>query len=225
MRYKIVSQGSYAALNLYLDRGESIRAESGAMVSKDADVNIETHMRGGLWSSIKRSLLGGESFFINTFSSDRDGAHLVLAPVYPGDIRVRELKGETVFLQSGSYLASTGDIEIDTKWKGFKGFFIGEGFFMLKISGYGTLFYNCFGSMIDVSLEEGKEYIVDTGHIVMFDGSLDYSLSTVGGLKSTFLSGEGLVAKFRGKGTIVLQTRSPQQFIGWLASVLPTKEK
>jgi len=222
MRYEIIGAEAYPAARLSLAKGDRITAESGAMASMDGCVNIETEMKGGLLGGLKRSVLGGESFFMNHFTSSADNGELVLAPTLPGSIRVREMKGETVFLQSGSYLGSFGNIEIDTKWKGFKGFFSGEGFFMLRVTGSGTLFYNSFGAMYDVQIK-GAPYRVDTGNIVMFDEGLDYHIASVGGLKSLVLSGEGLVAEFTGSGTLVMQTRSIPGFVSWISGKMPKK--
>jgi uncharacterized protein (TIGR00266 family) len=222
MRYEMIGEGAYPAVRVSLGRGDRITAEAGAMASMDGCVNIETEMKGGLLGGLKRSVLGGESFFMNHFTSSADNGELVLAPTLPGSLRVREMHGETVFLQSGSFLASFGSVEVDTKWKGFKGFFSGEGFFMLRITGSGTLFYNSFGAMYDVQVNGGP-YRVDTGNIVMFDEGLDYRVASVGGLKSLVLSGEGLVAEFTGKGTLVMQTRSIPGFVSWITGKMPKK--
>jgi len=222
MQYEIIGKGAYPAVKAILGRGEKITAEAGAMASMDGCIDIETKMQGGLMGGLKRKMLGGESFFMNHFTSSADDGAIYLTPTLPGDIRVREMKGETVFLQSGSFLAAVGDIEIDTKWKGFKGFFSGEGFFMLRISGSGTLFFNSFGAMYDVEIQGGP-YKVDTGNIVMFEEGLDYHVKSVGGMKSFFLSGEGLVAEFGGHGSMILQTRNIPGFIGWIAGKMPRK--
>jgi uncharacterized protein (TIGR00266 family) len=222
VKYEIIGEGAYPAVKLALAEGDVVTAEAGAMASMDGSVEIQTQMKGGLLGGLKRSMLGGESFFMNHFTSRADGGELVLAPTLPGAIRVREMKGETIFLQSGSYLGSFGDVEIDTKWKGFKGVFAGEGFFMLRVTGSGTLFFNSFGAMYDVQVS-GSPYKVDTGNIVMFEEGLDYRVASVGGLKSLVLSGEGLVAEFNGHGLLVMQTRSIPGFIGWITGKMPKK--
>jgi uncharacterized protein (AIM24 family) len=48
----------------------------------------------------------------------------------------------------------------------------------------------------------------------------------VGGLKSTLLSGEGLVVDLTGPGRVLLQTRSTEAFLAWLIPLLPkTKDQ
>jgi len=57
-----------------------------------------------------------------------------------GDIAAREMRGESLFVQSGSFLASSPSIELDTKWGGARTFFSREGLFVLKATGMGMLF-------------------------------------------------------------------------------------
>lgn len=106
MEYEILYKPSYALAKITLNPGESIVAEAGAMVSMSDGIEIETAARGGLLGSLRRSVLGGESFFQNTFNASR-GGEVTLAPPLPGDIVHLRLKGETVMVQSGSYPASS----------------------------------------------------------------------------------------------------------------------
>ena len=223
MDYVIKHQPSYAALVITLEPGESIVAESGAMVSMSANIEIETRARGGVLSALKRSMFGGESFFINTFTSQRGQGEIVLAPALSGDIISKTLDSETIYIQSGSFLASSSDIELNTKWGGARTFFGGEGFFMLKATGSGEIFVSSYGAIMEVEIAPGKDYIVDTGHIVAFESGVDFNIRRVGGLKSTFLSGEGLVCQFSGQGKVYVQTRSPDAFLAWLIPQIPKR--
>jgi len=126
-----------------------------------------------------------------------------------------------VYAQSGAFLASTPDVEIDAKWGEARGFFAGEGLILLKIRGSGDLFLSSFGGIVEVDVKD--RFVVDTGHIVAFEDSLDFSVKRVGGLKTTLLSGKGLVAEFRGEGRLWIQTRSISDFVGWFSSLMPKK--
>ena len=138
-----------------------------------------------------------------------------LAPASPGDILELDLEaGRTLMVQSSCYLASTPEVTLDTKWGGAKGFFSGTGLFLLKLTGPGRVWITSFGAMAKQDVE--LQYVVDTGHIVAFEETLEYRISKVGGLKSLFFSGEGLVARFSGTGALYVQTRDP----GKLASLL-----
>lgn len=220
MHYEILYRGSYALLNMQLSAGENVSAEAGAMVSMSSGVEIETSMRGGLLGGLKRRVLGGESFFMNTFNAAQ-GGEVSFAPSLPGDINAVELNNETIYAQSGAYIASTPGIEVDTSWGGAKTFFSGEGLFLLKISGSGTVFLSSYGAIRELTLDAGQSYTVDTGHMVSFDDSVNYSVRRVGGLKSTFFSGEGLVVELTGPGKITIQSRSTDAFLAWLIPHLP----
>ena len=222
MKYEVLYGPAYALGVISLDAGEQIQAETGAMVSMSDTIKIETGMKGGLMSGLKRSVLGGESFFINTFTAEQAG-QLTVAPALPGDILALEVAGKTLFVQSGSFLCATPGVTLDTKWGGGKTFFSREGLFLLKCTGSGTVFLSSYGAIHLVELAQGQKYVVDTGHMVAFDESVQYEVGRAGGWKSTLLGGEGLVCNLTGPGRFYLQTRNPQSFLAWLVPQLPGK--
>jgi len=120
-------------------------------------------------------------------------------------------------------VASEPTVELDTKWAGFKGFFSGEGLFFLRTGGTGKLFFNSYGGIHPVQLDGSAPYIVDTSHIVAFSPTLDFTIRKIGGMKSLFLSGEGLVCEFRGAGTLWTQTRNAGALASFLDPFRPTK--
>jgi uncharacterized protein (TIGR00266 family) len=186
-------------------------------------VQIATSSQGGLLKGLKRSVLGGESFFMNTFTATGPGAQVVFAPALPGDIIKWSLSGNTVYLQSGAYLASSESIDLDSKWGGAKTFFSKEGLFMLKCSGAGDLLVSSYGAIASVDLAAGQSYVVDTGHMVGWDEGVTYEVHKVGSWKSTLLGGEGLVVRLTGPGRAYFQTRSPESLIDWIVPRLPTQ--
>jgi len=222
MQTEVLYQPSYALCRIMLQRGEHVRAESGAMVSMSG-IRVETAATGGLFKSLSRSLLGGESFFQNTFTAEVDNAELTVAPKLSGDIAVMPLNGQELVVQSGSYLASELGITVDSKWGGARSFFGGEGLIMLRCSGTGQLILSSYGAIHRVSVPAGSTYTVDTGHIVAFSGNIQYSVRKVGSWKSTIFGGEGLVVDFVGPTELYLQTRSPEAFLGWLIPKLPNR--
>ncbi len=217
MKYEILSRPSYALLRLVMDEGEEVIAETGAMVFMDG-VKLKTEVKGGLFGGIKR-IIGGESFFLNRFVTEKNDAFLGLAPPYQVDITRVEIRG-TLYAQSGAFLAGSPELNIESKWGGARSFFAGEGLILLKIAGSGDVFLSSFGGIEEVMVN--GELVVDTGHIVAFEEGLDFTISKAGGLKATLLSGEGLVAKFRGSGKVWIQTRSVSDYIGWLSSLIPS---
>ncbi len=224
MEHEILYRPSFSLLKVTLSPGETVSAEAGAMVSMSSAIELETSAKGGLFGALKRSVLGGESFFVNAFKATRGPGEVTFAPTLPGDITGLELRGQTLYAQSGAYIASSPDVQVDTKWGGAKTFFSREGFFLLKISGAGHVFLSSYGAIHEVQLKAGEKYIVDTGHMVAFDEGVDYAVRRVGGLKSTLFGGEGLVCELTGPGRIMIQTRNVDSFLSWLIPMLPKSE-
>ena len=192
------------------------------MVSMSDSIKTTTGTRGGILKGLKRSVLGGESFFINTFEAESAG-EVTIAPPLPGDIVGLEVGEQPLLIQSGSFLAATPDVDIDTKWGGGKTFFSREGLFLLRCTGRGTVFIASYGAIRLVELGAGERYTVDSGHMVAFDESVRYDVGRSGGWKTTLFSGEGLVVKLEGPGRFYMQTRSPESFVDWLVPQLPSK--
>ncbi len=223
MQSNIMYQPSFSLLQLIMEEGESVLAEAGAMVSMTPNVQMQTQARGGILGGLKRAVLGGESFFINTFECTGGQGEMTLAPSLPGDMIHVPMSGGTLFVQSGSYVAGSAGINVDTQWGGAKTFFSKEGLFLLKCEGAGDLYLSSYGAVHAVQLVQGQSYIVDTGHMVAFESTVQYNVKAVGGMKETFLSGEGLVCHLTGPGRIYLQTRSMEAFLKFLIPRLPNK--
>jgi uncharacterized protein (TIGR00266 family) len=221
MKVEIQYRPSYALAVVSLDPNESIQAEAGAMVSMSPGLVMDTGTKGGIMGALKRSVLGGESFFMNTYQAPANGGQISLAPALPGDMAVIELSNEPLMVQSGSYVASSAGITIDTKWSGAQTFFAREGLIMLKCSGSGTLVLSSYGAIHEMPLTEGQSHTVDTGHLVAFTEGMGFKVRTVGGMKSTLFSGEGLVVDLTGPGKVLMQTRSDDAFLSWLIPRLP----
>lgn len=222
MQVDILYRPSFSLGVIKLQPNEQIRVEASAMVSMSEGVTIETKAAGGFLKSLGRSLLGGESFFQNFFKGSASGGEVTVAPELPGDVFVLELNNEKLLVQSGSYLASEIGVELDAKIS-LKAFVAAEGFSMLEASGTGKLLLSSYGAIHEKNLAAGEKYTVDTTHIVAFNAAMPVERKTVGGLKSTFLSGEGLVVQLTGPGRVLLQTRSPKAFLDWLIPNLPFK--
>ncbi len=203
-----------AAARLKMSNGESVTAEAGAMIAMSGNVNIETSTyqkgKGGVLKALKR-MIAGESFFLNHFTASADGDEVWVSPVLAGDLLSHQLNGETLIVQSGSFLAAEKSIQMDMDWQGFKSVFSGESMFWLKMSGAGKIVLSAFGAIYPIEVDGA--YIVDSGHIVAFDETLNFTISKAG--KSwigSFLGGEGLITRFEGKGTVWCQSHNASSF-------------
>lgn len=221
MDVEILYRPSYSLGVIKLAPSEEVRVEGGAMVSMSPGMTLETAATGGIFKSLGRALLGGESFFQNTYQAPAGGGEMSVAPALPGDLFVLDLQNETLLVQSGSYVASDTGIAVDTKWGGAKTFFASEGLIMLRAQGRGKMVLSSFGAIHEMNLGNGQQYTVDTGHLVAFTDNMGFKVRRVGGLKSTLFSGEGLVVDLTGPGRVLMQTRSTDAFLSWLIPKLP----
>jgi len=221
MQVEITHQPSYAHLVVELSRGETVMAEPGAMVSHSPSVAIETSTtRDGILSSAK-SVLGGESAFANEFTAEDEPGTVTLSPQTPGDIHHHELDGDTLYAVDGAYLASDPEIDIDSEFGGLKSLLAGASVMPLALKGTGDVFVEAFGGIETVELGHGESYVVDNENVVAWEGSVDFDARRVGGLKSSLLSGEGIVMEFTGPGRIWYQTRGMESFADAIAGALP----
>ena len=221
--YSILHQPSFSLAVLQLQSEQSIMAEAGAMVSMSANVELQSQMKGGLLGALKRAA-GGESAFVSTFTARGGPGEVTLAPGTPGDIAAIELTNQTFFVQSSSYLAGDAGLNVDTKWGGAKSFFGGEGLFVLMVQGQGLLLVSSFGAIHRKTLGPGERYVVDTGHLVAWEGTTQYTLrKAAAGFFRSMVSGEGIVAEFSGPGEILIQTRNLAALAGLLKPFFPSQ--
>lgn len=215
MNVEIIHRPANSASKLTLSPGEVVTAEAGAMIAMSGDMDITTSTykkegQGGILKALKR-MLAGESFFLNHFTAGSQGGELYLSTTLMGDMQEFQTKGETLLVQAGSYVASEQGVNVDVGWQGFKNLFSGENMFWLKVSGQGKYILSSFGMIYPVEVD--GSYIVDTGHIVAFEETLNFTVVKSGkGWISTFASGEGLVCKFEGKGKVYCQSHNPNSF-------------
>jgi uncharacterized protein (TIGR00266 family) len=214
---------SFALAVVTLQPEQSIQAESGAMVSMSANVELQSQIKGGLVGALKRAVVG-ESMFISTFTAHGSPGEVTLAPPSPGEVIALTLQTQSFYLQGSSFLGAAPTIAIDTKFGGARSFFSGEGLFLIGASGSGLLLVSSFGAIRKKTLRPGEQYLVDTGHIVAFEATVQYQLERAAkGLFRSFTSGEGLVARYTGPGDIFLQTRNLEAFAGLLKPFFPTQ--
>jgi uncharacterized protein (TIGR00266 family) len=221
MRAEVLYRPSYSMAIVDLEPLEEIRVDSGSMVSMTEGITLKTRIEGGVLRSLSRSLLGGESFFINVFQAPDYGGQINLAPTLPGDMMILEMRSESLLVQSGSFVACSMGVEIDTRWGGARTFFASEGLIMLRARGAGLLFLCSYGAIHPIDLAPGQRYTIDTGHLVSFSEGMGFQVRPVGGVRSTLLSGEGLVVDLTGPGRVYMQTRSEDAFLSWIRPYLP----
>ncbi len=227
MRSEILYPGAFPMVRVELAGGESIKAESGAMVASSPTIDIESKMEGGFLGALSRRILTGEKFFFQTLRASRGPGEALLAPTVPGEIVIIELDGVNEYMvQKDGFLAGAETVTIESRMQSLsRGLLSGEGLFILKAGGKGTLFVNSFGAIHKVELKPDQEYIVDNSHLVAWSATTTYTIEKAStGWVASFTSGEGFVCRFRGPGVVYIQSRNPGSFGAWVRQFLPVSE-
>ncbi len=224
MEATVRHQPGFAVARLMMGPNERVRAEAGALMATVPSVAVEAKAEGGIMRSLKRAALGGESFFITSYTAPPEGGWVDVAAFLPGDIHVVDVEpGVGWFVQKGSWLAAAEGVSVDTKWGGFKNLFGSEGGFILRADGHGPMVLSAYGAIEAWDLEPGQTVTLDTGHMVAYTETTQMEIRKVtGGLVQTFKSGEGLVFDFTGPGRLLIQTRNPNEFLGFISAAVGT---
>ena len=222
MKYEIKYKPSYAMLVVTLDQNEMITAEAGSMTYLSPNIEAHTRKREkSLLGTLGLSIVGGQSFWVNDYTAMNGSGEVAFAAAPVGDIETMEIApGKGYIVQKSAYIASTQSVDLDVKWEGFTRGLFGQGLFMLKATGNGSLFINTFGAIDKHTLAPNQTLIVDNFHLVAFSESCSYKVTKFGGLKETLLGGEGLVTQITGPGDVHIQTKNLQEFVNWLWTLL-----
>lgn len=229
-QHMVKYEPTFSMLEVNLAPGEVLIAEAGAMVARasnlEMDVKLNAGKNAGFFGKMKamfialiRKVVGGETFFVNHFHSGQ-GGWVWLAPALSGGVRHIPLQGQTMLFSTGAFLASAGDVDLKLRFGGLRALLAKEGAFFLEASGHGDLWVNSYGAIDEIYCN--GSYVVDNGHIVGFDSSLDFNIKTPGGGAMGFFgSGEGLVCEFTGQGRILIQSRNLGALVEWLTRLMP----
>ena len=222
MKSEIKYKPSYSMLIVNLEQGETLTAESGAMTYMTPNVEAHTRKREqSLLGSLGLSIIGRQSFWVNDYTVTNGSGEVAFVSAPVGDIEALEIKSNQGYvIQKSAYIASTQNVDLDVKWEGFTRGLFGQGLFMIKVTGNGTLFINTFGAIDKHTLSAGQSLIVDSFHLVAFSDTCSYRVTKFGGLKETLLGGEGLVTHITGTGEIYIQTKNLREFVDWLWTLL-----
>jgi uncharacterized protein (TIGR00266 family) len=206
LRFSIEGRPAYSILKVWLERGESITAEPGAFVFHRGEVEVSTGTQG-LLSAVARRIAGGESLFLNTFKAKSGVAEVWVAPSSPGDIAVIELSG-AIYIKDECYLAHAGDVKLTVGWRGLTGLIAEGELVWLKAEGGGLVFVNTYGGLEVVELGPQEKAVVDNGHVVAMDPTVNWRPGLLGGVKTQAFGGEGIVLHLEGPGRVWIQTRT-----------------
>ena len=222
LQYEIQHQETNAIMHVRLAAGESFKAASGSLLGKSGSVTISGIAEGGPIKAVTRAMLGGEKLFFMSLQAQGGDGEAIIAPALPGQLLLLDINsGDEYFIQGGHFLAAIGEIDLETVVQQVPpGLLTGEGLFVLRAKGRGTLAVSLFGGMHEVTLAKGEDYLFDHGHLVAWTAPDDYTLEKSGqSWLSSLMSGEGFLYRFVGPARLWLQRRNPHSFNQWMKRI------
>ena len=224
MRYEIVG-GSFPAVNMILDRDETVITQSGAMAWCDSSIDMSTNAEGGLLKSIGRMFSGASLMFVRHTATE-DESKITFSASFPGTIKEFVVDEDHEYIaQKSAFLVAQDSVNIDATinkifWAGLLG---GEGFVLQKFTGNGLLLAEIDGSVVELDLKAGESIKVETGHVALFDANVQYDVESVRGFKNIFFGGQGLfLTTLTGPGKVWLQTLTAQDMAQKLIPFMPS---
>jgi len=227
MKWDITGGSAFPVLKFELDKDESIKSQAGAMVAVGGGLTLEGKVDGGVMKAIGR-MFSGESFFMQHVVADKAPGWALLASPAPGSITDIEIRpGVELTVQKSGFLAGTSGVEVSSKVQSLaRGFFSGEGFFVVKLTGAGTAFLSTYGAAQTIDIPAGESVAIDNGYLIAWESSLPYEITkAASSWFSAFTTGSGFVCRFTGPGQVIVQTRNPWSFARWLGEYLPRPTK
>ncbi|MDH3365479.1 MAG: TIGR00266 family protein [Thermoplasmata archaeon] len=214
-------------VNCEIMPGELLFAEAGTMTYMSSNISMTARARGGLMAGLKRKMTG-ESFFVTEFTAAGGTGVVAFAGNVPGKIQALDLRGgKTWLVQKDAFLCAEGAVTLDIAFQKKLGtiFFGGEGLIIQKLTGEGTTFVHGSGDFIEMNLKPGEIIRVSTGNVVAWEGGVQYSIESVGSIRSALFSGEGLfVTTLTGPGRVILQSLTLPKLAGALVPFLPRQQ-
>ncbi len=208
MKYEILGD-NLPVVVCRLENGEAMFNEGGSMSWMSPNMKMETTTNGGAGKALGR-MFAGEKLFQNVYTAENGEGMIAFSSSFPGSIKAFEITPDNeIVLQKKAFLAGESGVELSVHLnkKLGVGFFGGEGFIMQKVSGNGIVFAEFDGHVVEYTLQENEQLVVDTGHVAAIDMSVSMDIKMVEGAKNIFFGGEGLfLTTLTGPGRVWLQT-------------------
>ncbi len=228
--YQIVGTTLQAVI-LQLEPGQTIYSETGGMSWMSGNVVMNTNTGGGggglggmLGGMVKRAI-SGESLFIIDYTVTGGRGLVAFSSEFPGKIVPLNLTaGQQMICQRDSFMCAEKSVNLDIHFRRSlgSGLFGGEGFVLQKLTGPGLAFVELDGEVVEYTLEPGQVLKVDTGHVAMFEPSVQFDIEMIRGFKNILFGGEGMfLATLRGPGRVWLQTMPIVNIAKKIAEYLP----
>ena len=224
MQYQIKGE-TLPVVICQLEAGEKMITEGGAMSWMSPNMLMETSTNGGIGKAFGR-MFSGESIFQNIYTSQGGKGLIAFASSFPGSIKAFQISpGNEMIFQKSAFLAAEAGVELSIHFhkKLGSGIFGGEGFILQRVSGYGTVFAEFDGHLVEYELQAGQQIVIDTGHLAAMTPSCQMDIQTVPGVKNMLFGGEGLFnTVITGPGRVWLQTMPISNVAGALRPYIPS---
>ncbi|MCB0046441.1 MAG: TIGR00266 family protein [Caldilineaceae bacterium] len=211
-------------VTIQLQPGERIYSSAGGMSWMSDPVIMDTNTGGGLGRMVRRAFSGESLFIVDYFTRDQVG-EVAFAAEFPGKIVDVELpEGRSVIVQKDAFMCAEKSVDLDIHFRRSlgTGLFGGEGFILQRLTGPGRVFVNFDGEIVQKTLGPGERLRVDTGHVAMFEPTVNFNVEMMRGFKNILLGGEGLfLATLTGPGRVWLQTMPMAKLALRIAQYIP----
>jgi uncharacterized protein (TIGR00266 family) len=217
MRVTFSGAPAYTLAYCSLSAGEAVRAERGALVAMSAGIEASAGIAGGVAQALIRKGFGAEDFFSARYVATAEGAWVALAPRYPGDMTLVNLEQTgPLLVEAGAMIGFEDTVSLSTRIGSLGTVVMHQGATALYATGTGQLLLGSYGALSTVTLGAGETVVVDTGHLLAWSRDMSMKIGPIGGVVTSVVTGEGMVAELTGPGTLWIQSRAEQNFRDWV---------
>lgn len=181
---------------------ETMQAEAGALSSMTGAIDMTVKVPSV--GRVLKSYLSEEGYFRPTYT----GTGVIFLEASFGGFHVLDVKDETWVLESGSYWASEGALNLSAyREKMWTSFWAGEGLidWQTKVSGRGKVVVASAGPVEELTLEEGKPLVANGKYVVARTADVSYSIRRpTKSYLASYASGEGHCRYYDGPGRVLI---------------------
>ena len=227
-KFKIINGPASGCVVMYLKKNQSVFDQSGFLNYCDNTIKVNTKSPGGFLSGLKRAFFTSQSYYMTYYTGTEAKESIAcFSSFLPGDvIAVRIKPGESYLVTSHSFICATENIKLETKFR-FQNILGGGGMFLTEISipkdsdNDGMVWVASHGGFERIVLSDGESIKLEHGLFCIAKSKYKYELTTVGGLHSTFFSGQKFMMKFDGPCELYINSRDTSKFIQYIIDRVP----
>jgi uncharacterized protein (TIGR00266 family) len=201
-------------LEITLQPGEQVVSTHGELSWMTPNIQLSQHMGsggpgGGFMQGLKR-VLGGGGLFLTRYEAIQGAGMVTFAAKLPGHIMPTDIvPGQAFYVHRHGWLCGTPGITpsvgLQQSFRG--GLWGGDGFVLQKLEGQGRAWIELSGELVHYTLAPGQTLLVHPGHVGMFEGSVQFTITRVPGIANVAFGGDGFhLVALTGPGQLWLQS-------------------